>query len=109
MTLSHTGTVRTFELIQYVTAPLEGGIKDWPSHIQDAIYEALEKKAQQVELPLTIVDAGCLIDYADEEGQADRFYVLVMASEIVVRDERFTSEAAMKAAFDELIAKETKH
>lgn len=51
--------------------------------------EALELKAAEVELPLTIIHARCDIDYGEKgDGSDDRPYIHVIASEIVVADER---------------------
>lgn len=80
--------IKTYDMVQYVTAPLEGEISDWPANIQDAIYEALEKKAQEVEHPLTIVHSRCDVEPADDDRSVDKLYVHVVASEIVLADER---------------------
>lgn len=74
--------IRTFEIVQYVDGGLEGDINSWPSNLQDKIYAALDTKAKEVELPLAIVASYCDIDYGDEKGQ-DRYYVRVIASEVV--------------------------
>lgn len=94
MILNNTGLinqsvgVKTYQLVQYVTGFMEGDINDWPPVIQDKINEALEKKAKEVQHPLVIVFSQCGVEHKyDEEGQ-DRFYVQVIASEIVVADER---------------------
>lgn len=84
------GRVRTFEIVQYVTGPLEGKLEDWPASIQDAVYQALERKAEEVELPLMVVDSACGIDYGEaNDGSQDRFFLHILASEIVVRDTGF--------------------
>lgn len=77
--------VRTFEIVQYVTGYLEGELKDWPAQIQDAVMQALEKKAHEVELPLTIVTSYCDIDYG-ERPEDDKPFLRIIASEIVVKD-----------------------
>lgn len=82
--MSPTG-VKTFELVQYVNGYLEGELKDWPANIQDAVMQALERKAREVELPLTIVGSYCDLDYGETKGQ-DRFFLRIIASEIVVKD-----------------------
>ena len=88
-TLQPTG-IRTFELIVPITGPLEGEFSDWPSKIQDGIEAALERKAQEVELPLKMVHARCDIDHdAEVEGRPhQKFYIHVVASEVVMADER---------------------
>lgn len=93
--------VRTFEIVQYITAPLEGDIEQWPSNIQDRIYEALEKKSNDVELPLKIVASYCAIDYGENTSE-DRPYLHIIASEIVAVDDRFFT--AQKELLRNLIA-----
>lgn len=97
-----TTNVRTFEIKVAISGWLEGTIADWPSHIQDGIYQALERKAKEVELPLTIVHSACDIAY-DDEGNQTTAFLHVIASEIVARDMRFTDEQAMMKAFDEYL------
>lgn len=77
--------IRTFELLQYVSGFLEGGIDDWPANIQDAIYKALEAKSHAVQLPLTIVMSYCDAD-VDSEDPRKKFFVRIIASEIVAVD-----------------------
>lgn len=78
--------IRTFEMIQYVTAPLEGELDDWPANIQDAIFAALERKAKSVQLPLKIVLAYCDMDYdLDASKVPSVYFVRVVASEIVAK------------------------
>lgn len=85
--MTHTG-IRTFEIVAYLTAPIEcESMDDLPSHMQDQVYEALERKSKEVELPLTIVAVGCGIDHGETEDK-DRPYIRIIASEIVVADER---------------------
>lgn len=55
--------LRTFELFVRTTSPLEGGLDDWPANVQDKIFEALEKKAKEVMLPLAIVYSGADTDF----------------------------------------------
>lgn len=78
--------VRIFEMIQYVTSPLEGELDDWPANIQDAIYAALERKAKDVQLPIKIVLAYCDVDYdLDPAKVPSVYFVRVVASEIVAK------------------------
>ena len=77
--------IRTFEVKVYVNGYVEGGLADWPANVQDAIYEALEKKSDEVQLPLTVVHSYCDIDHGEAmDGSQDRFFLHVIASEIVV-------------------------
>lgn len=78
--------IRTFEIVQYVTGFMEGGVDDWPANMQDAIYAALERKAHEVQLPLKIVHSYCDEDI-DSEDERKRFYVHIIASEVVVKYE----------------------
>jgi len=97
-----TPKIRTWECVVNMTGYLEGGIKDWPSHIQDRIFAALEVLAHQVELPLAIVDSYFDVDYG-ETPELDQPYIRVIASEIVAKDERFSDVDYMKREFDKLI------
>lgn len=103
--------IKTFQMVQYVTGYLEGELGDWPANIQDAVLEALERLAQKVELPLTIIHSRCDIDYADEVGGKDRPFVHIIASEIVAADDRFTKVAKdqIKEAIADMMAGRTKH
>lgn len=85
--------IRTFQLLADVTAYLEGELADWPANIQDRILEALERKAKEVELPLMIVYSAC---GKDEFADTDKFFVYVVASEIVVADDRFFQDEKAK-------------
>lgn len=82
--------IRVFDMMVNVSGYLEGKFDDWPPNIQDPIYVALEKKTHEVELPLTIIDSGC---GQDEDG----FYLHVIASEVVVGDERFVRDSKKEA------------
>lgn len=80
--------IRTFEFTCSVSGPLEGELKDWPANIQDTIYLALERLSHRVQLPVCIVGARCAEDFDVEPGMPGRFFVHVMASEIIAADER---------------------
>ncbi len=84
--------IKTYEIVQYVSGYLDGDLSTWPANIQDRILEALERKAQDVEHPLTIVHSRCDVDYGETSAQ-DRFYIHVIASEIVVADDRYMQQA----------------
>lgn len=102
LSLANVPQIRTFEAVVYTSVLVEGTLTDWPQQMQDQVYEALERLAHKVQLPLTIVAAYGDLDYGDD-GKPDRPYVRIVASEIVARDMRFSSDEAMKKAFDELI------
>lgn len=48
---------RVAQLVANVTAVMPGGIKDWPSNIQDRIYKALETINEKNKAQFTIVDS----------------------------------------------------
>lgn len=102
--------VRTFEIVQYVTSPLEGDINDWPSNIQDAIYAALVKKSEEVELPLVIVASFCDIDYGENKSE-DRPYLRIIASEVIAADNRFFKDAQeqLKGLIADIVAGRRTH
>lgn len=76
--------IRTFRLIQYITGYVEcEQMSDLPALLQDKLYEALEAKAHEVELPLTIVAVRCDKDI-DSEDPKREFFLEVIASEIVM-------------------------
>lgn len=86
--LAHLPRVRTFEIVQYVTGYVEcEKMEDLPNNIQDRIFAALEAKSKEVELPLQIVGVKCEID-VDSEDETRKFFLHVIASEIVVADIR---------------------
>lgn len=102
MLQNKTTQIRTFQVVANVSSFLEGEIQDWPANIQDGILAALERKAQEVELPLTVVASYCDLDYATEEGEEDKPFVVVIASEIVAADSRFVQ---IKSEVDQAVAK----
>jgi hypothetical protein len=78
-------------------------LNDWPASIQDPIYAALERKAKQVQLPLCIVFSRCEVDPDIPEGRQGHFYVHVIASEVVIADERTLSPGTvMRDAHDDM-------
>lgn len=84
--------IRTYELTQTINGPLpeNSELKDWPQQMQDEVYKALEKLANQVMHPVTIVASGWGIDYGEaRDGSQDRCYVRVTASEIVAKDQGY--------------------
>ena len=80
--------VRTFELVVNIDGVLDVPWEDWPANIQDGIMAALEQKARQVELPLTIVYAEYKTDPDIKAPLPGRHYLHVIASEVIVADER---------------------
>ena len=103
--------IRTFECVVDINGPLEGTLQDWPANIQDAIYDAMEKMADKVKLPLAVVYSACKYDASndvpatkDDPGlRCGNYFIHVILSEIVVRDMRFSSEEMMKRAYDEIV------
>jgi len=80
--------IRTFAIVASVTGFLEGELDDWPNQIKDNVYLALEAKADEEQLPLTIVASRCDIDHDLPDGHPHKIFVEIIASEIVVADER---------------------
>jgi hypothetical protein len=66
----------------------------------------MEKTAQQVRLPLTVVHSSCRYDDSkDEPGlRCGNYFLHIILSEIVARDMRFSSEEMMKKAYEEIKA-----
>jgi hypothetical protein len=92
--------IKTWELKQYTTGFCEGGINDWPAQIQDQIFEALERLSDRVQLPVAIVQAYFDIDYGDPaNGVPDKFFVRVIASEIVASYEPRNAAQELYAKF----------
>ena len=80
--------IRTFDLIVPVSGYLEGELDDWPAVIQDGVYMALERKAHEVELPLVIIASRGGVDEDKQDHEPGRFYVHIVASEVVMADVR---------------------
>lgn len=87
-TVDKTTSIRTFELDVSVSGKLDVPFEDWPANIQDGILEALEKIAQREQIPLNIVHAKYMVDHDKAEDEPGRHYLHVIASEIVMADER---------------------
>lgn len=85
--LSNTG-IRQFELVVHVSGWLEGTLEDWPAQIQDIVYGAIERKSKEVELPLAIVFSKCDHDPDLPVGHPHKFWLHVIASEVVMADQR---------------------
>ena len=73
----HVPGIRIFECVVNVTGYLEGELDDWPANIQDKIYLALERKADEAKIPITVIFSYCGHDV--DEGH----YIYVLASEVV--------------------------
>jgi len=100
MTDAKTSQIRTFQIYQSISGYVDGKIDDWPASLQDPIYMALERKAKQVQLPLSIVYSACEIDPDIPEDRPGHFYVHVVASEIVIADERTLMPGTVQRGFD---------
>lgn len=76
--------IRTFEIVQYITAPIEcETLDDLPANLQDAVLMALEQKAKEVELPLAIIAVRCDKDI-DSTDPKRVWFLHIVASEIVL-------------------------
>lgn len=100
--------IKVFDLTVDVSGPLEGKFADWPANIQDGIMQALEAKAHQVGLPLVMVDSACCIDYGETKDK-DKFYIHVVASEVVARDDGYEKRLIDDQMRMITMMKETKH
>lgn len=76
---------RTFELVQYITAPLNvESMADLPSQMQDQVLEALERKAAMTGLKLAIAGIRCDEDVDEPVDSPKRYYLHIVASEVIV-------------------------
>lgn len=90
MAPNKTTAIKTFEIVQDVTGFLEGTLDDWPAQMQDQVYKALERRAHKEQVPLKIVQSYCDCDYGEAADRSeDRYFVRIIASEIVVADSRY--------------------
>ncbi len=77
--------IRTFEIVQYITGPLEvENMSDLSQQMQDQIMAALDAKSKQVELPLAVVAVRCDFDPDVPDDSPRKFFLHVIASEIVI-------------------------
>lgn len=83
-----TTQIRTFELDVAISAPLDVPFDDWPANIQDGIWKAMEAIAERERLPLKIVHAAYAKDVDLHEDAPGYHYLHVIASEVVMADER---------------------
>lgn len=70
--------VRTFDMVQGVSGPLEGGINDWPARTQDTIYFALEQVKRKHQLPSMPLIVHSVCDFDIDTG----WYVHVIAQHV---------------------------
>lgn len=83
-----TTQIRTFELEVPISGAMDVPFEDWPAYVQDAIWRALERIAEQEQLPLKIVYARYLTDEDLPKDAPGHHYLHVVASEVVMADER---------------------
>lgn len=100
-----TTAIRTFEIVADVSGMLEGDINDWPANIQDVVFAALERKAQAEQLPLIIVASRCAEDPDVPAGTDGHFYLHIIASEVVMADQRTVSRERIMAELPDDIKK----
>ena len=72
------GTVLTAVALVWVSGHLDGGLRDWPSHIQDGIDEAVETFAELHKKPMVVVDSWC-----EYEGISERYFLKILISEVI--------------------------
>jgi hypothetical protein len=80
--------IRMFELDVSISGPLDVPFEDWPANVQDGILQALERKSKEVQLPLKIVHAKYMTDPDLPKDAPGYHYLHVVASEVVMADER---------------------
>lgn len=83
-----TTQIRTFELDVPVSGALDVPFEDWPANIQDGIWTALDRLAEREQLPLQIVYAKYMTDPDTPPEAPGHHYLHVVASEVVMADER---------------------
>lgn len=83
--------IDTYEAVQWMTGPIELGpdatLDDLPNKLQDIVYAALERKADEVQKPLMVVRVLC----GREPEPVDvhhEWYLHVIASEVIAADSR---------------------
>lgn len=82
--------IRTFELLVQLTGwpkgfP-DGGIgsmDDLPANLQDGVMNALEWKAEEVGLPLSVIQVRIDVDIDKPDDAPDRIFLHVIVSEVV--------------------------
>lgn len=87
--------VRTFEIVNYITAapdvpafPTKIELDDLPSQMQDQIAAAMERKAQETGLKLTVVHCVIDEDHDYKEGVTpSKWFMHIVLSEVVVAQE----------------------
>lgn len=72
------GTVLTAVALVWVDGHLDGGLRDWPSHIQDGIGKAVETFAHLHQKPMVVVDSWC-----EYEGISERHFLKILISEVI--------------------------
>lgn len=80
--------IRTFEMTVVISGKLDLPYDEWPDVVKDRIEEALELRSQIEKIPLTVVYGEYKEDYDLDEDAPGRHYLHVIASEIVMADER---------------------
>lgn len=77
--------VRVFDMTVGVDAYPGDKLDDWPANIQDGVYAAVETLADELQIPLAIVDSRA--DKDEDETLPDGrplFYIHVVISEVVM-------------------------
>ena len=64
---------RVFELRVNTTGYLPGGLDDWPSHIQDQVYQAMERLLRRT----NIKEVDIIRSYCGRDVPTEPYYVIV--------------------------------
>lgn len=78
------GHARVFDMVQYITGPLEvESMNDLSQEMQDQIMAALERRSDEIGTPLVVKGVRCDHDPDLPDDHPHKFYLHVVASEIV--------------------------
>lgn len=77
-----------FDLVVPISGPMDVPFEDWPAALTDPICKALEVKSAEIEKPLAIVYAEYKTNVDVPMEAPGYHYVHVIASEVIVADER---------------------
>jgi hypothetical protein len=80
--------IRTWEADLPITGAMDVPFEDWPSHIQDAIYGAMDKLSEEHKCPIAITYARYKTDADKDPEQPGHHYLHIILSEVVMADER---------------------
>lgn len=72
----------TWRLIVDVTAPIPGGLEDWPAQIADPILRAIERQCKcRVGWEAQVFFSGCMRNYDKPVGEPGAYFLDVQVGE----------------------------